>query len=152
MLHRCTRPSHAQPVASNRVAALKLEPNIASPDEFYEVLLDAHRGLTMEQSQRLNARLILILANHVGGPLPDHNRRRIGITPYHRGHDRGIRNSQAVDALDPQTGVDHRHRIALWAHLAGSDRVVLSISTIANILFHTGGIVDPCWVQHLAAH
>src|SRR6478609_12210972 len=93
-----------------------------------------------------------ILANHVGGSFPDHDRRRIGITPYHRGHDRGIRYSQAVDALDPETGIDHRHRIARWAHLAGSDWVVLSISTVTNIPFHTGGIVDPRWVQHLAAH
>src|SRR5712671_916920 len=93
-----------------------------------------------------------ILANHVGGSFPDHDRRRIGITPYHRGHDRRIRYSQAVDALDPETGIDHRHRIALWAHLAGSDRVVLSISTVTNIPLHTGGIVDPRWVKHLAAH
>src|SRR5712671_5913146 len=84
-----------------------------------------------------------ILANHVGGSFPDHDRRRIGITPYHRGHDRGIRYSQAVDALDAESGIDHRHRIALWAHLAGSDRVVLGISTVTNIPLHTGGIVDP---------
>ena len=31
-----------------------------------EALLDAHRGLTMEQGQALNARLILLLANHIG--------------------------------------------------------------------------------------
>ena len=48
------------------MAALNIEPNIASPDEFYEALLDAHRGLTTAQSQSLNARLILLLANHVG--------------------------------------------------------------------------------------
>jgi hypothetical protein len=45
---------------------LNIEPNIASPDEFYEALLDAHRGLTNAQSQGLDARLILLLANHVG--------------------------------------------------------------------------------------
>lgn len=45
---------------------LNLEPNIASPDDFYEALLDAHRDLTREQSDALNARLILLLANHVG--------------------------------------------------------------------------------------
>ena len=50
----------------NGMAALNIEPNIASPDEFYEALLDAHRGLTIAQSQSLNARLILLLANHVG--------------------------------------------------------------------------------------
>lgn len=35
-------------------------------DDFYEALLDAHRGLSDEQSELLNARLILLLANHVG--------------------------------------------------------------------------------------
>jgi len=42
------------------------EPHLAHPDDFYEALLDAHRGFTEEQSQLLNARLILLLANHVG--------------------------------------------------------------------------------------
>ena len=45
---------------------LNIEPNLPAPDEFYEALIDAHRGLTMPQSQALNARLILILANQVG--------------------------------------------------------------------------------------
>jgi len=45
---------------------LNIEPNISAPDEFYEALIDAHRGLTLQQSQALNARLILLLANHVG--------------------------------------------------------------------------------------
>jgi anthranilate phosphoribosyltransferase len=35
-------------------------------DEFYEALLDAHQGLSEEQSHALNARLILTLANHIG--------------------------------------------------------------------------------------
>jgi hypothetical protein len=35
-------------------------------DAFYEQLLDAHAGLAREQSELLNARLILILANQVG--------------------------------------------------------------------------------------
>ncbi len=35
-------------------------------DTFYEQLLDAHQGLSREQSEMLNARLILILANQVG--------------------------------------------------------------------------------------
>ena len=45
---------------------LNIEPNIASPDDFYEALLDAHRDLTHDESDALNARLILLLANHVG--------------------------------------------------------------------------------------
>ncbi|HYW56705.1 MAG TPA: DUF2783 domain-containing protein [Polaromonas sp.] len=35
-------------------------------DAFYECLLDAHQGLSREESELLNARLILILANQVG--------------------------------------------------------------------------------------
>jgi len=35
-------------------------------DDFYEALIEAHRGLDDEQSERLNARLILLLANHIG--------------------------------------------------------------------------------------
>lgn len=35
-------------------------------DGFYEQLLDAHEGMTKEQSDLLNARLILLLANEVG--------------------------------------------------------------------------------------
>jgi hypothetical protein len=35
-------------------------------DGFYEQLLEAHEGLTKEQSDLLNARLIVVLANQVG--------------------------------------------------------------------------------------
>ena len=42
------------------------EPNIADPDGFYAALLKAHEGLTPEESRALDARLVLILANHVG--------------------------------------------------------------------------------------
>ena len=45
---------------------LNIEPNIAAPDDFYEALLDMHRGLDAAQSATVNARLILLLANHVG--------------------------------------------------------------------------------------
>jgi hypothetical protein len=45
---------------------LNTEPNIASPDDFYEALINVHRDLTPEQSALLNAKLILVLANHVG--------------------------------------------------------------------------------------
>tara|TARA_E500000318_G_scaffold45371_6_gene42874 strand:- start:791 stop:988 length:198 start_codon:yes stop_codon:yes gene_type:complete len=41
-------------------------PNLTDADGFYEALIAAHDGLTPEQSAALNARLILLLANHVG--------------------------------------------------------------------------------------
>jgi hypothetical protein len=41
--------------------------NAYSPgDDFYELLINTHRDLSDEQSEMLNARLILILANHIG--------------------------------------------------------------------------------------
>ena len=56
---------------------LKTDPNFHEPgrrffrdfspgDDFYEALIEAHNGLTDEQSEALNARLILLLANHIG--------------------------------------------------------------------------------------
>ena len=41
-------------------------PHLDAPDDFYEALIDAHRGLDAAQSQALNARLVLLLANHIG--------------------------------------------------------------------------------------
>ena len=57
--------------------ALTLTPNFNEPgkryfrafspgDDFYEMLIDAHRDLSDEQSALVNAKLILLLANHVG--------------------------------------------------------------------------------------
>jgi hypothetical protein len=40
--------------------------NFESADDFYEALLTAHQGLTTEQSHAMNARLVLLLANHIG--------------------------------------------------------------------------------------
>jgi hypothetical protein len=56
---------------------LNLQPNLAEPgqryfrdftpgDDFYEALMDTHRGLSDEQSQLLNAKLVMLLANHIG--------------------------------------------------------------------------------------
>ena len=45
---------------------LNTEPNIGEPDDFYHELIDLHRELTDEQSALVNAKLILLLANHVG--------------------------------------------------------------------------------------
>jgi hypothetical protein len=42
------------------------EPNLDAPDDFYEALIDAHRDLSTPQSEQLNAKLVLLLANHIG--------------------------------------------------------------------------------------
>jgi Protein of unknown function (DUF2783) len=59
------------------MALLHTQPNFGIPgeaplraftpgDDFYQMLIDAHRGLDDEHSRLLNARLILLLANHIG--------------------------------------------------------------------------------------
>jgi hypothetical protein len=45
---------------------MKITPHFQDADGFYEQLLDAHTGLSREQSELLNARLILLLANQIG--------------------------------------------------------------------------------------
>ena len=45
---------------------LNIEANDAVSDDFFEALLSMHVGLTDEQSELLNAKLILLLANHIG--------------------------------------------------------------------------------------
>lgn len=45
---------------------LNLKPNFDDTDGFYAALLGAHEGLSDADSDALNARLILILANHIG--------------------------------------------------------------------------------------
>ncbi|MEN3293421.1 MAG: hypothetical protein V7642_2674 [Burkholderiales bacterium] len=47
-------------------AKLNTDPNISRPDDFYEMLIDTHRDLADEQIQKVNAKLILLLANHIG--------------------------------------------------------------------------------------
>lgn len=46
--------------------SLKQTANFEDADGFYAGLLAAHKGLSAAESQALNARLVLILANHVG--------------------------------------------------------------------------------------
>jgi hypothetical protein len=48
------------------MAELNTDLNLISPDDFYEMLVQLHRDLSEEQSELVNARLILLLANHVG--------------------------------------------------------------------------------------
>ena len=42
------------------------EPHLEAPDPFYEALIETHRDLSEAQSHALNARLVLLLANHIG--------------------------------------------------------------------------------------
>lgn len=42
------------------------EPHLDAPDDFYQALVEAHQSLTEAESHALNARLVLLLANHIG--------------------------------------------------------------------------------------
>jgi hypothetical protein len=48
------------------MSQLNIEPNIADMDAFYEQLIDTHQGLSDADSQFVNAKLVLLLANHIG--------------------------------------------------------------------------------------
>ena len=48
------------------MSRLRTEPNLDDPDGFYEELLSLHEGRSKAESDAINARLVLILANHVG--------------------------------------------------------------------------------------
>ena len=45
---------------------LNTAPHFEAADAFYEALIDAHRDLSNAQSHELNAKLVLLLANHIG--------------------------------------------------------------------------------------
>jgi hypothetical protein len=42
--------------------------NLPDPDDVYARLITAHDGLTEAESHAMNARLVLILMNHLGDP------------------------------------------------------------------------------------
>lgn len=45
---------------------LNLRPNIPDPDGFYEELIGSQRDLDDADAAKMNARLVLLLANHIG--------------------------------------------------------------------------------------
>ena len=48
------------------MGTLNTEPNLPAPDDFYEELIALHRDLSEGESALVNAKLILLLANHIG--------------------------------------------------------------------------------------
>ena len=59
MTHLVTQPNFGTPGERHRQA-------YTPGDDFYEMLIEGHRGLSDAQSELMNARLVLLLANHVG--------------------------------------------------------------------------------------
>jgi Protein of unknown function (DUF2783) len=48
------------------MSRLFTEPRLARPDDLYAALVELYRGLSDEAARRVSARLILLLANHIG--------------------------------------------------------------------------------------
>ena len=48
------------------MAGLETESRFPDPDAAYRLLVEVHRGLSEEASNDVNARLVLLLANHIG--------------------------------------------------------------------------------------
>jgi len=46
--------------------ALSTRSNFENPDDAFRAIVEAHRGLSVEESADLDAALVLILANHIG--------------------------------------------------------------------------------------
>ena len=46
--------------------SLHTDSRFPDPDRAYRALIEAHRGLSDEESAALNTQLVLILANHIG--------------------------------------------------------------------------------------
>ena len=50
----------------NNDSRLITKSNLSNTDDIYECLIDAHDGLSDDESRKLNAKLILLLLNHIG--------------------------------------------------------------------------------------
>jgi len=48
------------------MSQLNTTSNFNIPDEFYECLINAHRDLSTNESNAMNAALVLLLSNHIG--------------------------------------------------------------------------------------
>lgn len=55
-----------KPLPGSAPGSLDTQPNISAHDDFYHDLIDMHRDLSARQSALVNAKLILLLANHIG--------------------------------------------------------------------------------------
>jgi hypothetical protein len=53
-------------MATTERGIINTDPNISSSDDFYQLLIDSHRNLSQEESALVNAKLVLLLANHIG--------------------------------------------------------------------------------------
>ena len=62
MIPRCGKRWKGEPVTNK----LRTDLGVASPDDFYARLIELHERLSSEESHKINAKVILMLANHIG--------------------------------------------------------------------------------------
>ena len=93
------------------MAALHLESRFPDPDRAYRSLIEAHRGLSDEESAALNTRLVLILANHVGDHGGAAEALLLAQVPAPRGRRRAARKVKPAIGLiaRPSLGEDPSH-------------------------------------------
>lgn len=80
---------------------LVLAANIVDPDGFYADLLAAHDGLSEAESHAFNARLVLVLANHIGNR--DVLRAALARATVARGTARGADSPGVRDGIEPRS-------------------------------------------------
>ena len=100
----------------------------------------------------------VVAPDQVGCLLGDHDGRGIGVAAGHGRHDRGVDDTQALDAAHPQVGVDHG--IVAGAHRARRGRVERRLGVLPDVVdellvgrgspaARTGGRaasdICPCW-------
>ena len=97
---------------------LRTEPNLDDPDGFYEELLSLHEGRSKDESDAVNARLVLILANHIGDRQVLREAFRAAGSPTDtgggaRGDDEGrCARSEPHRAEHERSGAERRNRVS----------------------------------------
>ena len=75
---------------------LRTDPNLDDPDGFYEELLSLHEDRSKDESDAINARLVLILANHIGDRQVLREAFRAAGSPTDAGGGSGARGKSAA--------------------------------------------------------
>ena len=95
---------------------LRTDPNLDDPDGFYEELLSLHEGRSKEESDAVNARLVLILANHIGDREVLREAFRAAASPTGRDGESGARreiartsSGSSTEPTDGDAGNGPRH-------------------------------------------
>ena len=80
---------------------LNTEPHLQACDDFYEALIGAHQGLSAPESHAMNARLVLLLANHIGDQATLGEALRLARGPAAQGAATAAAERQAITPVVP---------------------------------------------------